>query len=289
MATELINWPSPAKLNLFLHITGRRPDGYHQLQSLFQILDYGDTLRFEVDDRHDIELLTPINGVANQDNLIVRAARALQQRAGVSRGCRIWLDKRLPMGGGIGGGSSNAATTLVALNYLWRCGLSNQQLAQLGLQLGADVPVFVQGHTAFASGVGEALLPAPQPQKYYVVVNPGISVSTAEVFNHQDLPRNTATINWQDYNFEATHNDCEKLVCAIHPQVANLLHWLLEYAPSRMTGTGSSLFAICDNQNQAENLLSQLPEGCHGFVAQGVNQSPLQQMLDRLRNADQTI
>jgi 4-diphosphocytidyl-2-C-methyl-D-erythritol kinase len=289
MATELINWPSPAKLNLFLHITGRRPDGYHQLQSLFQMLDYGDNLRFKITEQQTIELVTPIAGVANEDNLIVRAAALLQQHTNIRKGCRIWLDKHLPMGGGIGGGSSNAATTLVALNYLWQCHLNTEKLAQLGLQLGADVPVFVHGNTAFASGVGEALTPAPQPQKVFLVVNPGIEISTAGIFSHPDLPRDTAPMDWRDYQFENTRNDCQKLVCATHPQVANLLHWLLEYAPSRMTGTGSSLFAICDNQNQAENLLSQLPEGCHGFVAQGVNQSPLQQMLDRLRNADQTI
>ncbi|GGD63575.1 4-(cytidine 5'-diphospho)-2-C-methyl-D-erythritol kinase [Lacimicrobium alkaliphilum] len=289
MANELISWPSPAKLNLFLHITGRRPDGYHQLQSLFQLLDYGDTLRFEINTRTDIELVSLLPGVANEDNLIVRAARLLQHATGTNKGCRIHLDKRLPMGGGIGGGSSNAATTLVALNYLWQCGLSTDKLAELGLRLGADVPVFVHGKTAFASGVGETLTPAPQGEKTFLVVNPGIAISTAQIFNHQDLPRTTKPISWRDYDFDNTQNDCEKLVCNTHPQVANLLHWLLEYAPSRMTGTGSSLFAICDNQNQAENLLSQLPEGCHGFVATGVNQSPLQQMLDRLRNADQKI
>ncbi len=282
-------WPSPAKLNLFLHITGRRQDGYHQLQSLFQMLDYGDSLNFDITADARIELITPIPGVANEDNLIVRAARLLQAYSGAHQGCRIRLHKRLPMGGGIGGGSSNAATTLVALNHLWQCGLNVQELAQLGLQLGADVPVFVHGDTAFASGVGETLTPAPQAQKYFLVANPGIEVSTAKIFNHPDLPRHTAPINWQDYRFETTVNDCEKLVCTMHPQVANLLHWLLEYAPSRMTGTGSSLFAICDDQNQAENLLSQLPKRCHGFVAKGCNQSPLQQMLDRVRNANQTI
>ncbi|MFT4994394.1 MAG: 4-diphosphocytidyl-2-C-methyl-D-erythritol kinase, partial [Paraglaciecola sp.] len=191
MDQQLNWWPSPAKLNLFLHINGRNANGYHQLQSLFQLLDYGDELAFEINGSGNIELMTPIEGVDNQDNLIIKAAHLLQKTANRELGCKIYLKKRLPMGGGIGGGSSNAATTLVALNYLWGCKLNNTQLAQLGLQLGADVPIFVVGNTAFAEGVGEKLYPAASLAKSYLVVFPDCHVSTAEIFSDPELPRTT--------------------------------------------------------------------------------------------------
>lgn len=286
MEKELTWWPSPAKLNLFLHITGQLDNGYHSLQSLFQILDFGDELAFEISPTKPIELLTPIPGVENHDNLIVKAAQLLQQHTNVSKGCNIRIKKCLPMGGGIGGGSSNAATTLVALNHYWNTGLTIQQLCDLGLTLGADVPIFVRGKTAFAEGVGEKIYPVELEQKYYLVVFPNCHVSTAEIFQAKDLPLNTAKIDWQNYRFEDTHNDCEKLVCNRYPKVANLLHWLLEYAPSRMTGTGACLFAVFDSADEACQLKEQLAEDCTGFVAKGVNRSGLLTQLDALNKID---
>ena len=285
MEQNLTWWPSPAKLNLFLHINGRNENGYHQLQSLFQLLDTGDQLAFEVTTGREVTLMTPIQGVEVKDNLIVKAAKLLQARTGISAGCKIWLEKSLPMGGGIGGGSSNAATVLVALNHLWQCGLSKQELASLGLELGADVPIFVQGQSGFAEGVGEIITPFNVPQQTYLVVFPGCHVSTAEVFGLKNLPRNTPRIAWEDYSFDTTHNDCQEIVCDRYPKVANLLRWLLEYAPSRMTGTGACLFAVFKTPEQARKVLKKLPQGCQGFVANGVNTSPLYARLDEFVSA----
>lgn len=282
-------WPSPAKLNLFLHILGRLDNGYHQLQSLFQILDIGDRLAFDVTDDGEINLDTHIPGVAHDDNLIVRAARLLHPHAPAGAGVRMHLDKQLPMGGGIGGGSSNAATALVALNQLWQCGLSTDTLAELGLTLGADVPIFVRGDTAFANGVGEALTPATLPSHWYLVVNPGIHISTGEVFSLPELPRNTPAMTWESYSFDATRNDCQQIVCDRYPEVANLLHWLVHYAPSRMTGTGACVFATFTDQNEASEVQAKLPAAWPSFVAKGLNHSPLQQKLqDVIAASDMT-
>ena len=268
-------WPSPAKLNVFLHILGRLDNGYHQLQSLFQMLDYGDELAFDITNDGKITMASPLEGVKDEDNLIVKAAKLLAKESNSPLGVTISLNKRLPMGGGIGGGSSNAATTLVALNLLWKTGLSEDQLADLGLALGADVPIFVRGKTAFAGGVGENITPAEQQEKWYLVANPGVHVSTAEVFQAKDLPRNTPPIQWKDYIFEETRNDCQQLVANCHPEVAKLLQWLLHYAPSRMTGTGACVFAIFSDKASAEHVLALLPNAWQGFVAKGVNSSPL--------------
>lgn len=282
MAEDLNNdlcWPSPAKLNLFLHINGQNDQGYHLLQSLFQIVNYGDSLAFDICAENTIEMAIPLAGVPDKDNLIIRAAKILQQATGTTLGCKITLNKVLPMGGGIGGGSSNAATTLVALNHLWGTGLSTQKLAELGLQLGADVPIFVHGKTAFAEGVGEIITPTELPINYYLIVYPNCHVSTAEVFSANNLPRKTAKISWADYNFDNTHNDCQKLVCDRYPKVAKILRHLLEYAPSRMTGTGACLFAVFDNLDNAEKVKTSLPDDCHAFIAKGVNTSPLHEYL----------
>lgn len=278
-------WPSPAKLNLFLHINGRFPNGYHQLQSLFQLLDRGDELAFTITKQLTIELLTPVPGVEHEDNLVVMAARLLQKHGKPAQGCQISLCKTLPMGGGIGGGSSNAATTLVVLNYLWGCNLSLAALAKLGLQLGADVPIFVLGQTAFAEGVGEQLFPIALPETHYLVVHPHCHVSTADIFRADDLPRDTAKINFQDYQFNQTHNDCQELVCKRYPNVANTLAWLLEYAPSRMTGTGACLFATFASHQEAKTVLANLPANCSGFIAQGVNTSLLHDKLFKRQKA----
>ena len=269
-------WPSPAKLNLFLHITGRYENGYHRLQTLFQILDVGDRLAFDISDNKKIALASSLAGVADEDNLILKAARLLAQHCNIKQGVTIHLDKQLPMGGGIGGGSSNAATTLVALNHLWNCQLSDAELAAIGLALGADVPVFIHGQTAFAEGVGEKFAPVSLPENWYLVVNPGVQVSTPEIFSQPDLPRSTAPIAWDSYHFETTGNDCQQIVCKRHPEVAKLLQWLIHYAPSRMTGTGACVFATFSNQQEARNVLAKLPADWTGFVAKGMAESPLQ-------------
>ncbi|MFT4747100.1 MAG: 4-diphosphocytidyl-2-C-methyl-D-erythritol kinase [Congregibacter sp.] len=276
-------WPSPAKLNLFLHINGRYKNGYHQLQSLFQILDYGDELAFEVNNSDKITLLDPIAGVVDENNLIIKAALLLKQSLPDTKtqnlGCNIYLKKRLPMGGGIGGGSSNAATTLLVLNQLWNCHLSETKLATIGLTLGADVPIFIRGKTAFAEGVGEELQQVSLLAKTYLVLFPDSHVSTAEIFSLPDLPRNTAKINFNDYSFANTHNDCQELVCERYPNVAKALHWLLEYAPSRMTGTGACVFAIFEHRKEALDVQALLPEGSTSFIATGVNTSLLHKKL----------
>ncbi|MCG9697402.1 4-(cytidine 5'-diphospho)-2-C-methyl-D-erythritol kinase [Shewanella sp. Isolate11] len=269
-------WPAPAKLNLFLHINGRRADGYHELQTLFQFIDYGDQLDFAINETGELTLhSTMSNVVANSDNLILRAAKLLQQQTGTQLGAEIWLDKILPMGGGIGGGSSDAATTLVALNQLWATGLSQQQLADIGLQLGADVPVFINGLAAFAEGVGEKLLSVELDEPWYLVITPDVHVSTGEVFQHPQLPRNTPKLKLADLMHNKWHNDCEQLVSELHPQVAKALAWLIEYAPSRMTGTGACVFGTFDSRQQAETAFAQLPASMSGFIAKGTNKSPL--------------
>lgn len=275
MDPDLIAWPAPAKLNLFLHITGRREDGYHDLQSVFQLLDYGDTLRFQPTNSGNIVIHSNCQDIPQEENIIYKAARLLQKHTGTQQGSDIWLDKVLPMGGGLGGGSSDAATTLVALNHLWNLHLDRQTLQNLGLQLGADVPVFIYGQSAFAQGVGERLKPIFLPVKYYLVVNPGVHISTGRVFNHPELSRNTPEISMESYQFSETKNDCQELVCDMYPDIANTLSWLLEYAPSRMTGTGACLFSIYDEESAALATLKRLPKGCHGFVTKGTNRSPL--------------
>lgn len=281
-------WPSPAKLNLFLHILGRYDSGYHQLQTLFQILDWGDRLAFAANNSGKIRLLSELPGVEETDNLIYRAANMLKTHCNVNHGVDIAIEKQLPMGGGIGGGSSNAATTLVALNFYWQCGLSTEELAQLGLQLGADVPIFVHGKTAFAGGVGEEVYPVELEQKYYLIAFPNVHVSTAEVFGHPNLPRNTAKIAWNDYSFDTTGNDCQEIVCKCQPEVANLLQWLLHYAPSRMTGTGACVFAQFSSPEQLQEVRQALPEKWSGYTAKSMNISPLLLKLEQVSFAQTT-
>ena len=279
------HWPSPAKLNLFLYITGQRADGYHTLQTLFQFLDYGDTIDITPRSDGEIHLLTPVEGVAHEDNLIVRAARSLMKAASESNrlpkgsGADISIDKRLPMGGGLGGGSSNAATVLVALNHLWQCGLSVDELAALGLTLGADVPVFVRGHAAFAEGVGEILTPVEPEEKWYLVAHPGVSIPTPVIFNDPDLPRNTPKRSIKTLLKCEFGNDCEVIARKRFREVDAALSWLLEYAPSRLTGTGACVFAEFDTESRARQVLEQAPEWLKGFVAKGVNLSPLHRAL----------
>jgi len=278
-------WPAPAKLNLFLYITGRRPDGYHNLQTLFQFLDYGDTLQITVDHSDRITLLTPLADVDDADNLIVRAANLLKQAAQAKKslpaqaGARIAIEKRLPMGGGLGGGSSDAATVLVALNHLWQTGFTPDELATMGVRLGADVPVFVKGFAAFAEGVGEQLQPAEPEEKWYLVAHPGVSISTPVVFNDPALTRDTPSRSLSTLLAEPFTNDCEAVVRKRFREVDELVSWLLEYAPSRLTGTGACVFAEFNTESAARQVLELAPKGVRGFVARGVNVSPLQRTL----------
>lgn len=274
-------WPAPAKLNLFLYITGQRADGYHELQTLFHFLDYGDRLAITPNDSGEITLTSPLDGVPNEQNLIYRAAVALQQRTGCTQGAAISIEKNLPMGGGLGGGSSNAATTLVALNHLWQTQLSADVLADIGLTLGADVPVFVHGKSAFAEGLGEQLQPITLAQKWYLVVKPEVSISTAAIFQHPDLPRNRAKRSLNELLTSKYENDCEKLVRKCFPKVDQAISCLLEYAPSRLTGTGACIFAEFESESAACSTLLTLPDWLTGFVARGANVSPLLHQLQR--------
>ncbi|MDN2668281.1 4-(cytidine 5'-diphospho)-2-C-methyl-D-erythritol kinase [Vibrio sp. 14N.309.X.WAT.E.F5] len=286
MITTPTHWPSPAKLNLFLYITGRRDNGYHELQTLFQFVDFGDELTVTANrETSSITIAPEIPGVATEDNLIWKAATALQQYTSTTFGADIQLKKVLPMGGGIGGGSSNAATVLVALNHLWQLNLSDDQLAEIGLKLGADVPVFVRGHAAFAEGVGEQLQSANPDEKWYLVVKPQVSIATADIFTHSELTRNTpkralSTLLEQEYV-----NDCEKIVRMLYPEVDKQLSWLLQYAPSRLTGTGSCVFAEFSSKKEAESVLEQLPDTVSAFVARGRNISPLKETLAEYQSA----
>ncbi|ENC6709307.1 4-(cytidine 5'-diphospho)-2-C-methyl-D-erythritol kinase [Vibrio harveyi] len=278
-------WPSPAKLNLFLYINGRTENGYHELQTLFQFVDHGDELSIQANDSGEITISPEIEGVPLQDNLIWKAATALQRYAKCSYGAHIDLHKILPMGGGIGGGSSNAATTLVALNYLWQTHLSDDELAEIGLALGADVPVFVRGFAAFAEGVGEKLSPAHPDEKWYLVVRPNVSIATADIFGHPDLTRNTPKRDLETLLNTPSVNDCEKIVRMLYPEVDKQLSWLLQYAPSRLTGTGSCVFAEFSSKSEAETILAQLSDKVSAFVAQGRNISPLKETLAEYQSA----
>lgn len=268
-------WPAPAKLNLFLHVVGRRPDGYHLLQTLFRFVDRSDRLRFLPRDDGDIVLATPIPGVPPETDLTVRAARLLQKETGCHHGATIALEKRLPMGGGLGGGSSDAATVLLALNHLWGLGLSRQHLQELGLGLGADVPVFIGGRNAFAEGVGEALRPVDLPPAWYVVLEPPVQVPTAAIFGASDLKRDTPAIAAAAWHPGFGHNDLEPVACARFPAVGEHLSWLKQFGPAMMTGSGACVFAEFDRRERADEVIARLPEGIRGWIARGLPAHPL--------------
>ena len=283
---EPLSVSAPAKLNLFLHITGRRADGYHELQTLFQLLDYGDELDFVAVARtaasaqEQITLSPVLPGVAHEDNLITRAAQLLWPYRTVRCGVHITLTKRLPMGGGLGGGSSNAASTLVALNYLWRCGRTREQLQALGLQLGADVPVFVGGQSAWAEGIGERLTPMNLALRWYLVLSPQCQIATARVFSHKDLTRDTSNITVAAFLGQGGRNDCQPLVRRLYPAVDEALNWLEQFAPqAQISGTGACIFAAFDSAEKAHKVLAEAPEHLLGFVAQGVDRSPVYELL----------
>ena len=269
-------WLAPAKLNLFLHITARRADGYHLLQSVFQFLDYSDELYFNVTEAGDIRRVAGNEQIPLESDLVYRAALALQQYCGVSQGVEIRINKKLPMGGGLGGGSSDAATTLIALNQLWACGLDKDILADLGLQLGADVPVFVRGHAAWAEGVGEQLQPMLDlPEPWYVVLAPKVSVSTANVFSDSQLNRSCPAITIRDFLAGRADNVCEEVVCRHYPEVAAAIEALSQYGTARMTGTGACVFAPFTSEQAAQQAWTVLSKDWQGFVARGCNESPL--------------
>lgn len=274
---------APAKLNLFLHITGRRADGYHELQTLFQLLDYGDFLSFSTRDDGDIRLA--VDGEMaysvpdSEDNLIVRAAKRLQVITQCRQGADIRLEKRLPVGGGLGGGSSDAASTLLALNTLWHTHCDIATLQKIGLLLGADVPVFIRGRTAWAEGIGERLETVDIPPSWYAVVYPNCAVSTAKIFNDAELTRNSPPITIRAFRAQGAGNVCQAVVEKQYPEVQAARLWLAQYAPAQLTGTGSCVFATLESREQADSILADLPQDWRGFVAQGINQSPVYREL----------
>ncbi len=267
---------SPAKINLFLHITGRQPNGYHRLQTVFQFLDFSDELKFAT--RQDSQINCFIEPASEHidNNLVTRAGKLLQIHTKTKLGADIYLKKNIWMGAGLGGGSSNAATTLVALNELWDCGLSNKELQKLGLQLGADVPIFIYGKSAFAEGIGEQFTPIDPPELYYVLVNPGCHVSTELIFKSGITSKPELIISPEQFALKNTVNHCEPKVCARYPQVGAALRWLRKFSPhARMTGTGSCLFAPFEKLEEAKKIVEILPKPLTGFVVKGINLSPM--------------
>jgi len=273
--SDLQTYPAPAKLNLFLHVVGRRQDGYHLLQSVFRFLDYADSLSFRMCDDGVIKRAYALPGVPEEDDLCVQAAKLLQRTAGTRLGVEITLEKKLPLGGGLGGGSSDAATTLMALNRLWKLGFTREKLQQLGLQLGADVPVFVFGQSAFAEGVGEVLQPISLPPAWYVVLVPKVNISTAEIFADPQLTRDTNRIKITAFSTGQVHNDLEPVVCRKYPQVAQHLAWLNQFGAARMTGSGACVFAEYATEREVREVLAQLPGQMSGFAARGLDRHPM--------------
>ncbi|MCK5813742.1 MAG: 4-(cytidine 5'-diphospho)-2-C-methyl-D-erythritol kinase [Cocleimonas sp.] len=272
---------APAKLNLFLHITGRRDDGYHLLQTVFQFLDYCDEI--ELNRRYDgkIKRLSGLKSIKAEDDLVIQAANLLKAHTGTSEGVEISVIKQLPVGGGLGGGSSDAATVLVGLNALWKCNLSEKELANLGLKLGADVPVFVHAMAAWAEGIGEELKPIILPEEWFVVVHPNVFISTAEIFSDQALTRDCEPCKIARFLEGHVSNVFEPVVRNKHPEVAKALDWLSAYSEARLTGSGSCIFAKFANKIVAKQVLNELPSRWHGFVAKGLNKSPLTTSLEK--------
>jgi 4-diphosphocytidyl-2-C-methyl-D-erythritol kinase len=274
-ATASGPWPAPAKLNLMLHVTGRRADGYHELQTVFQFLTASDWLYFDVHEQPGVQLAGQPAGVPANEDLCVRAAALLLEATKYRAGVTIYNEKRLPVGGGLGGGSSDAATTLLVLNRLWALGLQPDELARLGLVLGADVPVFIQGQAAWAEGVGEILTPVTPPESWYLVLVPPVSVSTAAIFSDPGLTRDTPRTRIPDLLSAVGQNDCEAVVRHRYPDVGTALDWLSAFSPARMTGTGGCVFAAFETEVDAQAVAVQVPANWSGFVARGINRSPL--------------
>lgn len=272
-------WPAPAKINRFLHITGRREDGYHELQTLFQFLDIADDLWFDIRNDNKIRRYTDIDGVPEQDDLIIKAAHKLREYAGQDLGVDITIDKKLPMGGGIGGGSSDAATTLVALNKLWDLNLPSEVLSEIGLELGADIPFFVHGQTAWAEGVGENLQSINIDKPWFLLVHPGIHISTAEIFSNSQLTRDTSPIRMLTFVTGDGHNDCEPIVRSSYSEVEKVFDWFGSDSQARLTGTGACVFCPYPDKDAAKKAARSLPKHWTGFVVKGLNRSPLMERL----------
>jgi 4-diphosphocytidyl-2-C-methyl-D-erythritol kinase len=279
-----LSYPAPAKINLFLHVTGRRPDGYHLLQTVFRFLDFGDTLYFRVRQDGIVRRVNTVPGVAPEEDISVHAARLLRQETGVKRGVEIRVHKALPLGGGLGGGSSDAATTLLALNQLWNLHLTRRELAALGVRLGADVPVFIFGESAFGEGIGEQLQPISLPPAWYLVLVPPVAVATRKVFEHPDLTRNSPPVTITAFSVVQGQNDLESVVCAVYPEVGRHLYWLRGHGGesrfAALTGSGACVFAECATETEARGLAGLMPEGMRGFVAQGLDRHPLRNLAD---------
>ena len=277
--SEWSSWSAPAKINLFLHIIGRREDGYHELQTAFQLLDHCDVVHLRRRDDACIVRAKAIPGVAAEDDLTIRAAQQLQAESGTSWGVELWVEKRLPAGGGLGGGSSDAATVLLALDHIWGLNLGRDRLADLGLQLGADVPVFVRGRSAWAQGVGEVLEPLPKDiaeSNWYLVVDPGVEVATAQVFRDPGLTRNTLAIKIADLHAGQVKNDCEAVVSLNWPEVGSVLEWLSQYGRARMSGTGACCFVPFAQESAARQALDRLPSQWSGFACRGTAESKVE-------------
>jgi 4-diphosphocytidyl-2-C-methyl-D-erythritol kinase len=272
--------PAPAKLNLFLHVVGRRDDGYHQLQTLFRFIDYGDTLRLWPRADGRVERTGDVPGVAPEEDLSLRAAHLLREASATHAGATIELHKRLPLGGGLGGGSSDAATALIALNRLWGLGWARARLQELALQLGADLPVFLFGRSAFAEGVGERLHAVELPPAWYLVLVPPLAVSTAVIFSAPDLTRDSSPIKITRFSAGPGRNDLEAVACRRYPAVAEHLAWLRQYAAAAMTGSGACVFAAFESQAAALDVFRRLPQGMQGFVARGLDRHPLWDWLE---------
>ena len=275
---------APAKLNLFLHVVGRRSDGYHLLQTVFRFIDFSDQVKLTIRDDGKIQLNTPILGVPAEKNLCIQAAQLLQKESGTSLGVEIFLEKFIPMGGGLGGGSSDAATTLLALNRLWDLNWSKERLMGLGLNLGADVPVFIFGENAFAEGVGEKLKPIKLLPAWYLVLTPPVHVSTADIFASKELTRNTIPVRIPPFSVGLGHNDLESVVCLVYPEVARHLEWLRQLDRTTMvamTGSGACVFAEFITESAARMALASVPIDMSGFVVQGLDRHPMQDFARR--------
>ncbi|OGA26113.1 MAG: 4-(cytidine 5'-diphospho)-2-C-methyl-D-erythritol kinase [Betaproteobacteria bacterium RIFCSPLOWO2_02_FULL_67_26] len=278
MSGGLHAYPAPGKLNLMLRVTGRRADGYHLLQTVIRFIDFGDTLTFSVREDGAIERLNEVAGVPAQDDLVLRAARLLQRAAGTRLGASVTLEKRLPLGGGLGGGSSDAATTLLALNRLWRAALPRSRLLELALELGADVPVFVGGDNALAEGIGERLMPLDLPPAWYLVLMPPVAVPTARIFADNQLKRDSKPIKITAFSVEQAGNDLEPVVCREYPEVARHLAWLRQAAPAWVTGSGACVFAAFPTESAARQVQERAPRGMQGFIARGLARHPLRDL-----------
>ena len=279
MTLETRSFPAPGKLNLLLRVVGRRADGYHLLQTVFRFIDVGDTVTLRPRPDREIVRVKPVDGVPAEQDLTLHAARLLQAAAGGRLGAEIAVDKRLPLGGGLGGGSSDAATTLLALNHLWGLDLPRSRLLELALELGADVPVFVRGENAWAEGVGERLRPLELPPAWYVVLTPPVVVSTARIFAHPQLKRDSKTVRIQSFSAAGPNeNDLEPVVCREHPEVARHLDWLRQFGRAMMTGSGASVFAGFESLGAAQAVFARLPRSMTGFVARGLERHPLRDL-----------